>query len=173
MRIGLLVLAGAGLAARLAAAQDFVPPKNAGHGGTRIGMFGFGVRGGLDVRSDGQLVLGSTLDLGDLFTSRIRLRPSAELGIFNGPNTYAGNLDALWRFTQDENVATPYLGVGFSIAGHDECGQDSNCPDLWVNLTFGLELRYRSTFNWLLEYRGVDALNKHRLFIGLTTRRGN
>jgi len=82
-------------------------------------------------------------------------------------------LDALWRFTEDENAATPYLGVGFSIAGHDECGQDTNCPDLWVNLTFGIELRYRSTFNWLLEYRALDALDKHRLFIGLTTRRGN
>jgi hypothetical protein len=172
MRIGLLVLAGASLAASLAA-QDFVPPKNASQGGTRIGLFGFGVRGGLDLRSDGQLVLGSTLDLGDLFTSRIRLRPSAEVGVFNGANSYAGNFDALWRFTEDGEAAIPYLGLGLSIAGHDNCGQDSNCPDLWLNLTFGFELRYRSTFNWLLEYRALDALDKHRLFIGLTTRRGN
>ena len=64
------------LAARVAAAQDFVPPKNTGHSGTRIGMFGFGVRGGVDLRSDGQFILGATLDIGDLFTSRVRMRPA-------------------------------------------------------------------------------------------------
>ena len=172
-RIGLLVLLGAGLVARLATAQDFVPPKNSRHTGTRIGMFGFGVRGGLDLDSDGQFILGTTLDLGDLFSSRLRLRPSFDLGVFNGPSTYAGSFDTLWRFTEDEEVATPYVGLGFSLAGHQGCGDDPQCPDLWLNLTFGFELRYRSTFNWLLEYRALDALNKHRVFIGLTTRRGN
>jgi hypothetical protein len=169
----MLVLLGAGLAARLATAQDFVPPKASRHSGTRIGVFGFGVRGGLDLASDGQFVLGTTLDMGDLFTDRLRLRPSFDLGVFNGPNTYAGNFDTLWRFTKDEDVATPYIGLGVSAAGHDGCGDDPQCPDLWLNLTFGFELRYRSTFNWLLEYRALDALNRHRVFIGLTTRRGN
>jgi hypothetical protein len=172
MRIGLLVLVGAGLAARLAAGQDFSPPKT-GHSGTRIGVFGFGVRGGVDLRSDGQFILGATLDMGDLFSDRIRLRPAFELGVFNGPNSYNGSFDALWRFTADEQVATPFMGLGLSVAGHDECGQDPSCPALWLNFTLGFELRYRSTFNWLLEYRALDALDKHRLFIGLTTRRGN
>lgn len=161
------------LAAGQAAAQEFVPPKNASHGGTRIGLFGFGVRGGVDLSGSGQLVIGTTLDAGNLFANRIRLRPSAEIGVFNGPNTYAGSLDALWRFTNDEEVATPYIGLGFSVAGRTDCGTDPQCPDLWLNLTFGFELRYRSTFNWLLEYRGMDALNRHRIFVGLTTRRGN
>jgi hypothetical protein len=172
-RIGFLVLLITGLAAPLATAQDFVPPKNSRHGGTRIGVFGFGVRGGLDLKSDGQFILGTTLDMGDLFTSRVRLRPGFDLGVFNGPNTYAGSFDALWRFTEDEEVATPYLGLGLSLVGHEGCGADSQCPDIWLNLTFGFELRYRSTFNWLLEYRALDALDHHRLFIGLTTRRGN
>jgi len=172
MRIVMLVL-GTVLAARLAAAQEFVPPKTDGHGGTRIGLFGFGVRGGVDLRASSQLVLGTTLDIGDLFTNRVRLRPSAELGLFNGPNTYVASMEALWRFTDDEEVATPYVGLGLGVAGREGCGADPQCPDLWLNLVFGFELRYRSTFNWLLEYHAMDRLRRHRLYIGLTTRRGN
>jgi hypothetical protein len=172
MRIVMLVLLGA-LAARLAAAQEFVPPRNAGHKGTRIGLFGFGIRGGVDLRRSSQLVLGTTLDVGDLFSSRVRLRPSAELGVFNGPNTYVVNMETLWRFTDDEEVATPYVGLGLGLAGRDNCGADPNCPDLWFNLVFGFELRYRSTFNWLLEYHGMDRIRRNRFYIGLTTRRGN
>ena len=168
-----MLVIGAVFVARLAPAQGFVPPKTSQHTGTRIGLFGFGVRGGLDLTGDGQFVLGTTLDMGDLFTSRLRLRPAFELGVFNGPNTYAGSFDALWRFTEDEQVATPYIGAGLSLAGHDGCGDDSQCPGVWFNLTFGFELHYRSTFNWLLEYRAVDAFDKHRVFVGLTTRRGN
>lgn len=154
-------------------AQQFQPPQNSKHGGTRIGLFGFGVRGGVDFRRSGQLVLGSTLDIGDLFTNRLRLRPSAEIGVFNGPNSYVGNLEALWRFTDDEEVATPYIGLGLGVAGRAGCGSDPQCPGLWFNTVFGFELRYRSTFNWLVEYHGMDRMRRHRLYIGLTTRRGN
>lgn len=174
LRIVVLALvAGAVLVGRGAAAQQFVPPKSAQRGGTRLGLFGFGVRAGIELRHAGQFVLGSTLDLGDLFSRRLRLRPSAEVGLFNGPNTYVGNFEALWRFTDDEDVATPYVGGGLGLAGHDGCGSDPKCPGLWLNTVFGLELRYRSTFNWLIEYHGMDAMRRHRLFIGLTTRRGN
>ena len=171
--IVLTIAAGALLVAHGAAAQQFQPPKNGGHGGTRIGLFGFGVRGGVDFRKSGQFVMGATLDLGDLFTNRIRLRPSAEVGVFNGPNTYVGNFEALWRFTDDEEVATPYIGLGLGVAGREGCGTDPACPGLWLNTVFGFELHYRSTFNWLLEYHGMDRMRRHRLYIGLTTRRGN
>ena len=117
MRIVLALVAV--LVTHTAAAQQFQPPKNAKHGGTRIGLFGFGVRGGVDFRRSGQLVLGSTLDIGDLFSNRLRLRPSAEIGVFNGPNSYVGSFEALWRFTDDEEVATPYVGLGFGVAGRD------------------------------------------------------
>jgi hypothetical protein len=172
MRIVVLALIAA-LTAHTAAAQQFQPPKDANHRGTRIGLFGFGVRGGVDFRRSGQMVLGSTLDIGDLFTNRIRLRPSAEIGVFNGANTYVGSFEALWRFTDDEEVATPYVGLGLAVAGRDGCGSDPRCPAVWLNTAFGFELRYRSTFNWILEYHGMDRLRRHRLFIGLTTRRGN
>jgi hypothetical protein len=172
MRIFVLALVSV-LATHTVRAQQFQAPKTGKHGGTRIGLFGFGVRGGVDFRRSGQLVLGSTLDIGDLFSNRLRLRPSAEIGVFNGATTYVGNFEALWRFTDDEEVATPYVGLGLGVAGRDGCGSDPQCPDLWLNTVFGFELRYRSTFNWLLEYHGMDRMRRHRLFIGLTTRRGN
>jgi hypothetical protein len=172
MRIVVLALTAI-LTARFATAQEFVPPKNRAHSGTRLGLFGFGVRGGVDFRRSSQLVLGTTLDVGDLFSSRVRLRPSAELGVFNGPNTYVVNMETLWRFTDDEEVATPYVGLGLGLAGRENCGADPNCPDLWFNMVFGFELRYRSTFNWLLEYHSMDRIRRNRLYIGLTTRRGN
>lgn len=155
-------------------AQQFTPPAttSAPSTGTRIGLFGFGVRGGVDVSSPGQLVFGTTLDVGDLFTPRVRIRPSAEIGVFNGDNTYIGSLEALWRFTDDNQVAIPYVGAGMSLAGHQACGADPGCPSVWVNLVLGFELHYRSSFNWLLEYHGMDALRRHRFYIGLTTRRG-
>jgi hypothetical protein len=171
--IGMALVAVSVLVVGRAAAQQFSPPKNGKHSGTRIGLFGFGVRGGVDFRRSGQLVLGSTLDIGDLFSNRLRLRPSAEVGVFNGPNTYVGSLEALWRFTDDEEVATPYIGLGLGVASREGCASDPQCPDLWFNTVFGFELRYRSTFNWLLEYHGMDRMRRHRLYIGLTTRRGN
>jgi hypothetical protein len=169
-----IILAAIGLlGAGLASAQGFVPPKSATHGGTRFGLFGFGVRGGVDLRGSGQFVLGTTLDVGNLFSNRIRLRPSAEIGVFNTPNTYIGSLDVLWRFAEDEEVATPYIGAGFAVAGRQGCAADPKCPGLWVNAVFGFELHYRSTFNWLMEYRALDAFQRHRVYVGLTTRRGN
>lgn len=174
MRVIVLMLVGAGLlTGRQAAAQEFVAPKSRPHGGTRIGLFGFGLRGGVDFRRSSQLVFSGTLDVGDLFSNRVRLRPSADIGVFNGPNTYAFSMETLWRFTDDEDVATPYVGLGLGLAGRDNCGADPQCPDLWFNMVFGFELRYRSTFNWLLEYHGMDRIRRNRLYIGLTTRRGN
>ena len=107
-------------------------------------------------------------------TNEVLLRIStAEVGLFNGANTYVGNFEVLWRFTTDEEVATPYIGGGLALAGRDGCGTDPGCPGLWLNAVFGFELHYRSTFNWLVEYHGMDAMRRHRLYVGLTTRRGN
>jgi hypothetical protein len=157
-----------------AVGQQFQPPGTTNtEKGTRIGLLGFGVRGGLDISGNDQFIAGATLDLGNLFTSRLRLRPSAELGVFNGTNTYVGSFEALFRFTDDNQLAQPYVGTGFSLAGRDECGTTSDCPAVWLNLVFGFELHYRSTFNWLLEYHGMDLLRRHRFYVGLTTRRGS
>ena len=157
------------------AAQEFHPPPvpKASDHGTQLGLFGFGVRGGIDLSGNTQMVFGVALDAGNLFTRRLRLRPSGEIGVFNGVNSYAGSLEVLYRFTADGQVATPYAGGGFSLVGHDACGTDPDCPDLWANVVVGFELHYRSTFNWLLEYHGMDRFRHNRLYVGLTTRRGN
>ncbi len=162
------------LAAAPLAAQEFHPPPVRRSGeGTRLGLLGFGVRGGIDVSGQSQLVLGVTLDAGNLVSGRFRLRPSGEIGVFNGDNTYVGSFEGLYRFTGDDQVATPYAGGGFSIAGRDHCGNYADCPDLWINVVVGVEIHYRSTFNWLLEYHAMDAFHHNRLYAGLTTRRGN
>jgi hypothetical protein len=172
--MGLALLLAAGGAGPLAA-QEFHPPPvpRASGRGTRLGLLGFGVRGGIDVAGNTQMVFGVALDAGNLFVSRFRLRPSGEIGVFNGVNSYVGSLEALYRFTGDEQTATPYVGGGFSLVGHDACGNDPDCPDLWANLVVGFELHYRSTFNWLLEYHAMDSFRHNRFYVGLTTRRGN
>ncbi|HUL49563.1 MAG TPA: hypothetical protein VLT79_06060 [Gemmatimonadales bacterium] len=161
------------LAAPLAG-QAFPPPRvQQGGGGTRLGLFGFGVRVGADLNQGGQFVLSGTLDIGDLFTRRLRLRPSGDIGVGSGANSYSGSFEVLYRLTDEDRSLTPYVGGGLALAGHAQCGADSGCPAVWFNTVLGLEIRYRSTFNWLLEYHAMDAFQRNRLYLGLTTRRGN
>jgi len=174
MRSLWLVAVGATFAIGVAA-QEFHPPpvQRSGPGGTRIGLLGFGVRAGADLGGKGAAVLGAALDAGNLFVDRFRLRPSVEIGILNGPNTYVANFEGLYRFTGDNQAATPYVGAGVAVGGHAGCGSDPGCPGLWLNVVLGIEVRYRSTFNWLFEYHALDAFQRNRLYLGLTTRRGN
>lgn len=174
MRIIWLVTVGAALAGPVAA-QAFHPPpvQRARSGGTRIGLLGFGMRIGADLSGSGAAVLGVALDAGNLFIDRFRLRPSAEIGILHGPNTYVGSFEGLYRLSGDNQAATPYVGGGLAFAGHAGCGADPGCPGVWVNVVLGIELRYRSTFNGLLEYHALDAFRRNRVYVGLTTRRGN
>ena len=157
------------------AAQAFNPPRGgpARSGGTQIGLLGFSVRAGVDVAGNGQFVAAVALDIGNVGLERVRLRPAAEIGILNGANTYAASFDVLYRFADDKQAVTPYAGAGFSIVGHESCGADPDCPDVWANVVVGFELHYRSTFNWLLEYHGMAGFRHNRLYAGLTTRRGN
>jgi hypothetical protein len=160
------------LAAGALAAQEFQPPHPRPAGkGTHLGLYGFGVRGGAELSGSAALIGGIALDLGNLLSDRVRLRPSAEVGL-HSPRSYVASLEALFRFTGDGESVIPYLGGGLSLAGHDACGSDSQCPDVWIDVAFGFEVRFRSTFNWLLEYRALDVLRRHRVYLGLTTRRG-
>lgn len=175
MRRTWLVAIGAALLAVQVNAQAFHPPsvQRTGPPGTRIGLLGFGVRTGVDVGGKGAAVLGVALDAGNVFMNRLRIRPSAEISILNGPNTYVGSFEMLYRLSDDNQPATPYFGAGLAIAGHAGCGTDAGCPGLWINFVLGMEVRYRSTFNWLLEYHALDAFRRNRFYVGLTTRRGN
>lgn len=156
-------------------AQEFHPPpvRRAGEQGTRLGLFGFGMRAGIDTRRPTQLILGATFDAGNLFSDRCRIRPSAEIGVFNARNSYVASIEAVYRLTPEDQHATPYVGGGLSVAGHDRCGSDPACPGVWLNALLGVELHYRSTFSWLLEYHAMDVFQHNRFYVGLTTRRGS
>ena len=53
----------------------------------RVGLFGFAAQAGIDFSDDDQAVFGTTLDLGDLYGERLRMRGGAELGIGSAANT--------------------------------------------------------------------------------------
>jgi hypothetical protein len=153
-------------------AQEFQPPRSrSAEAGTRFGLFGFSVHGGAEVTDPVQIVLGAGLDLGNLFTNRFRIRATAEVGI-DGEDSFVASAEGLYRFTGDNEPTVPYAGLGMSVAGHDDCGMDDDCPAVWVNIVFGFERRFRSTFNWMVEYHGMDALRRHRFYFGFVTRRG-
>ncbi|HUK20902.1 MAG TPA: hypothetical protein VLV45_05015 [Gemmatimonadales bacterium] len=172
-RLGLAFSAVLLAAAPLVGQTFRPPPVQHSAGGTRFGLFGFGMRAGADMNQGGQFVLSATLDIGDLFTRRLRMRPSGDIGVGNGANSYSGSFELLYRLTDDERSLSPYVGGGLALAGHAQCGTDSGCPSLWFNTVLGLEIRFRSTFNWVLEYHAMDAFQRNRLYLGLTTRRGN
>ncbi len=139
--------------------------------GTRFGLLGFSARAGADFENDGQAVVSLAVELADLYTDRVRFRPSGELGVGSGANTFVGNAELIYRFTPDTEIAVPYVGFGIAVAGSEGCGSDPDCPGVWAQFALGFEVQLRETFSWLLEYRGEDALRRHRLFVGLTTRR--
>lgn len=169
--IGLLLLVTAGASwAQEPDASDSVA-VGPGAPAFEIGLFGFGARGGVDFEDDGQAVFGVTLDAGHVFTERLRLRPSGELGVLNGANTYVANLEALYRFTPDTEVAVPYVGAGVGLAGRGDCAVAPGCPAVWLQFALGFELWLREGIAWTLEYHPEDAFRRQRVFIGLTTRR--
>jgi len=171
----LLFLAGVTPVGKLAA-QDFTPPDVGGQQSDqgskiKIGFYGFGTRLGWDVE-DGEAIISITFDLGNLGSDQVRLRPSAEIGFAEDVNTYAVSAEILYRFTPDTEKAIPYVGLGLALAGSDDCSIRDGCPEAWLQFVMGFEVEFRSSMNWLLEYHAEDALNRHRLFFGLTTRRG-
>jgi hypothetical protein len=97
-----------------------------------------------------------------------------EIGTGSFPDTYLGALELTYRFTRDLETAVPYIGGGVGVWGHQSCDGSApgdTCPRVWPMFTLGFELRLSTRFNWLLEYHGEQALSRHRLFIGLTSRR--
>jgi len=158
-------------------AQDFVPPETeeqapSTDGRFNLGLYGFSTRFGLDFEAGTQALVSIAIDLGDVLSDRFRLRPSVEIGFASDVDTYVVNAEVIYRFTNDEEVAVPYVGAGLGVAGQDDCGSAANCPDAWFQFALGFELRVSEQLNWLLEYHAEDALDRHRLFIGLATRRG-
>jgi len=167
-----LVLAAAALACAApgAAAQEFSPPaggggQSAAGGGFQMDLYSFSTRAGIDVSNPTQWVVGSTLDIAEMWSPRVRLRPSLEVSS-NGSNVQlhlAG--EVVYRFQPDDAPAIPYAGLG---VGHmSKC---PGCTTIWPTVVIGFELRFRPSFNWLVEYHALDRLGRHRFLIGLATR---
>ena len=142
-------------------------------GGIRLGIFGFSARVGVDFEGNDQVVVAQSVDLGHLLTNRLRFRPSVEVGVGGGPNTFVGNAELIFRVVSDAKRVVPYLGGGFAIATQEGCSSNPDCPTLWAQLAVGVEFELRDRIAWLLEYHGEDALSRHRFLVGFTTRRGS
>lgn len=173
MRIALFLF-GLLLTASLSAQTEYQPQEVEGTATSplQLGIFGFAARAGVDFEGQGQALASFALDLGNLYTDRLRLRPSAELGFGWGDNTYVANVEVIYRFTADREVAVPYVGGGIALSGQEGCGAVDDCPSIWAQFVLGFELRMLHQINWLLEYHAEDVFRRHRLFVGLTTRRG-
>jgi len=179
-----LVLAGGAalvLAAPGAQAQEFIPPDRrpspppapespppaqAETRGVIVDIFSFSTRAGAQVNKDGQAVIGSTVYVMQLGMPRLRLRPSFEVGFGQPEKSLGVNVEVIYRFQPDAAPAIPYVGVGFGYYddGVTEYG--------WPTVALGFELPLRRSYNWLVEYHGLDGLKRSRFFIGLTTRGG-
>jgi hypothetical protein len=145
--------------------QEPAPPARR----TELGLMGFSARGGVDFDSAGQAVVSVAVDLGYLLTPRMRLRPSGELGFLGGDNTYVANVEIVYRFRPDADVAVPYVGGGLGLFGRAACGSDPGCPHVWLQFSLGFELRVRPGVRWLIEYHPENAFRRQRVFVGLAT----
>lgn len=153
-----------------ARAQEFQPPGGAqasgGPMGVRFGILGFGTRAGAQVNEGTQGILGSTIDVAELWSPQVRLRPSFEVGFGRDAKSLHLALEVIYRFLPDDAPSIPYLGAGI---GYYDPG-DSASTSLWPNLVMGFELPFRSTFNWVVEYHALDRMGRHRFLVGFATR---
>jgi hypothetical protein len=166
---GLVCAAALVAAAPRAAAQEFRPPESpvpAPAEGLVVDIFGFTTRAGIDVSRHAEWVVGSTVDIAELWSPRVRLRPSLEVASDEAAGVtlhWAGEI--VYRFQPDAAPAIPYLGIGL---GH--MSRCPHCVTLWPTVTLGFELYFRPGINWLVEYHSLDRFGKHRFMIGLATR---
>ncbi len=167
----LLLVVGVMPSAKLTG-QDFIPPPTGEPSKIQVGLYGFSTRLGWDFKDGGGAIIGLALDLGHVGFSQVRLRPSAEIGFGEEVDTYVVNAEVLYRFSPDTEKAVPYVGMGLALAGRDDCEFEPSCPGVWLQFALGVELTFRDNMSWIFEYHVEDTLGRHRLFFGLTSRRG-
>jgi len=167
-RLG-LILAGLACAAAPAAAQEFQPPESRADASSaiRIDLLGFSSRVGIDVSRGGSVVLGSAVEVAQLGSPQVRLRPSFEYSGSGSSTALHVATEVIYRFQPDRAPAIPYVGLGVGYYAPSE-GSDR----VWLNVVMGFELAFRPSFNWLVEYHALDRLDRHRFLVGLSTRGG-
>lgn len=176
MRCAMLVT-GLVCAAATARAQEFQPPaersQGAGSGRLRVDLLGFSSRVGTDLSNGGALVLGSAMDVAELGSPQVRLRPSFEYSATGNSRALHVATEVIYRFQPDRAAAIPYAGVGIGYFSRDSTSSTSlGQTRIWLNVVMGFELGFRPNFNWLLEYHALDRLGRHRFLVGLSTRGG-
>jgi hypothetical protein len=172
------------IAAPVARAQDFRPPDPAAGRGTgtttpppaaattqesnafRVGILGFSTRAGAQVTQEGQAVIGTTIDLAQLGSPRVRLRPSAEVGFGSPEKSLGANLEVVFRFQPETASAIPYVGAGVGYL------DDGSVERVWPTFVLGFELPFQQQLRWLVEYHGLDGLRRSRFLIGLAASAG-
>ena len=110
-----------------------------------------------------QWVVGTTVDIAEMWSPRVRLRPSLEVSSDGNVTRLHWSGEVIYRFQPDNAPAIPYVGLGVGHMTH--C---IGCTDLWPTVVMGFELRFRPAFNWLIEYHALDRLGRHRFLIGLS-----
>jgi len=164
-----------------AAAQEFQPPGGGSSSssssgtssgtanGVQFGILGFSTRAGAQVNHGAQAIVGSTIDVAQLWSPQVRLRPSFEVGFGKAGKSLHAALEVIYRFQPDNATAIPYVGAG---VGYYDAGADSTAggTQVWPTLVMGFELPFKPTFNWLIEYHALDRLGRHRFLIGLASR---
>jgi len=108
-----------------------------------IGYRGWGPQIGLSVDPD-QVHFGAHIDYGN-FAKHVRFQPNVELGVSDNLTLLTINAEAAYRFSEEWDVWTPYLGggLGLNIKNYDNDynnGHDNHSDaDLGVNLLGGIE----------------------------------
>ncbi len=181
MRLPIVCVLALAIAAPAAAAQDFRPPDPrrpadstrpqtqpaAAESNTfRLGILGFSTRAGAQVTNAGQAVIGTTVDIAQLGSPRVRLRPSAEVGFGRPEKSLGASLEAVFRFQPETADAIPYVGAG---VGYED---DGTVERVWPTFVLGFELPFQSHLRWLVEYHGLDGLRRSRFLVGLAASGG-
>lgn len=107
---------------------------------TEVGYNGWGPRVGLTIDPD-QVHVGAHLDFGN-FARRVRFQPNVEVGFGDDLMLAAFNFEAAYRFRENWDVWTPYLGggLGLNYTKYDGPGaRDDSNSDIGVNLLGGIE----------------------------------
>jgi hypothetical protein len=151
---------------RPASAPPAAPAAPAESNGFRLGILGFSTRAGAQVTDAGQAIIGTTVDIAQLGSPRVRLRPSAEVGFGRPEKSLGASLEVVFRFQPETADAIPYVGAG---VGYED---DGTVERVWPTFVLGFELPFQSHLRWLVEYHGLDGLRRSRFLVGLAASAG-
>jgi opacity protein-like surface antigen len=140
---------------------------------THVGYRGWGPRVGLTLDPD-QIHVGAHMDFGN-FARHVRFQPNVEVGFGDNLTLVTANFEAAYRFRQDWDVWSPYLGGGLGLNyvkfdnNHGGFGDDSS-TDLGVNVLGGIERGLASGNRFFMEVKLglVDESPDVKMTVGWT-----